>query len=82
MFKISGDSCDCGEHGVCVGGSCVCEPGWTGENCERGLMTLTNNVTTFSSVSKEEWRYYTFNAINCTQMVFILKEVIHHNLSH
>lgn len=26
---------DCGTHGVCMGGSCRCEEGWTGEACDQ-----------------------------------------------
>lgn len=25
---------DCGSHGVCIGGSCRCEEGWTGSVCD------------------------------------------------
>lgn len=28
-------SVDCGTHGVCMGGSCRCEEGWTGEACDQ-----------------------------------------------
>lgn len=28
---------DCGLHGRCVGESCVCDPGWTGEFCTSKL---------------------------------------------
>ena len=25
---------DCGDHGTCQGGVCMCQQGWTGENCK------------------------------------------------
>lgn len=28
-------SVDCGTHGVCMGGSCRCEEGWTGAACDQ-----------------------------------------------
>lgn len=28
---------DCGSHGRCVGESCVCDPGWSGEYCTSKL---------------------------------------------
>ncbi|XP_016323114.1 teneurin-2 isoform X4 [Sinocyclocheilus anshuiensis] len=30
-------SADCGSHGVCVGGVCHCEEGWTGTSCDQRL---------------------------------------------
>lgn len=34
---VSAEVCsvDCGTHGVCMGGSCRCEEGWTGEACDQ-----------------------------------------------
>lgn len=28
-------SVDCGTHGVCMGGACRCEEGWTGAGCDQ-----------------------------------------------
>lgn len=28
-------SVDCGTHGVCMGGACRCEDGWTGAGCDQ-----------------------------------------------
>lgn len=28
-------SVDCGTHGVCMGGACRCEEGWTGASCDQ-----------------------------------------------
>uniref|UniRef100_A0ACB8EJQ8 Uncharacterized protein n=1 Tax=Sphaerodactylus townsendi TaxID=933632 RepID=A0ACB8EJQ8_9SAUR len=28
-------SVDCGTHGVCIGGACRCEEGWTGVACDQ-----------------------------------------------
>lgn len=37
MSSVSTEVCsvDCGTHGVCMGGSCRCEEGWTGEACDQ-----------------------------------------------
>ena len=28
---------DCGTHGVCMGGACRCEEGWTGAACDQRM---------------------------------------------
>lgn len=73
VVLVSGNDCDC-EHGKCENGRCVCNAGWLGESCNQRESILRSNVTVSMSIEKETWHYYTFNAINCTQMVFILKE--------
>lgn len=39
-FCVDGDD-TCGEHGVCVDGECVCDPGWTGQYCDIAVHNKT-----------------------------------------
>lgn len=36
-FSLPSEVCsvDCGTHGVCMGGACRCEEGWTGAGCDQ-----------------------------------------------
>lgn len=35
FFLLEVCSVDCGTHGVCIGGACRCEEGWTGMACDQ-----------------------------------------------
>lgn len=37
FFSLPSEVCsvDCGTHGVCMGGACRCEEGWTGAGCDQ-----------------------------------------------
>lgn len=37
LFSPPSEVCsvDCGTHGVCMGGACRCEEGWTGAGCDQ-----------------------------------------------
>jgi len=67
-------TCDRCINGQCSMGVCICDTGFVGEACDRRLGVLVNGIDTTGTVMKEQWSYFTFNVVNSTQCVFILKE--------
>jgi len=39
---------DCGEHGTCLNGACLCDSGYSGDNCENPI--ITSIIGTYSCV--------------------------------
>ena len=35
---------DCSNHGQCANGTCICVSTWTGEDCSKGMVTITRPV--------------------------------------
>jgi len=66
--------CHCSSHGHCVMGTCVCDTGYSGQSCDITDLVLKSNITILGSIGPDEWQYYVFEALNCTQMAFIAKE--------
>lgn len=55
---INGCAANCGAHGQCEAGECVCMDSWTGEHCDRYDRLLVVGDTVHDHVENQEWKYY------------------------
>ena len=65
---------DCGSHGHCSDGKCVCDDGWGGDDCSERYGSLENGVQVDSVVNSYLWQYYTFEAEANYDVTLLMKE--------
>lgn len=55
---VTGDTCNCNNHGTCRDGVCTCNSGYWGSDCSIAYSDLTANTAVSSSVGTGAWKYY------------------------
>lgn len=73
LLRISNADCvlDCGEHGQCVGSSCVCQSPYIGLDCSVFDLLLTSGQeVTGQEVASGWWNYYHINVTNADSALF------------
>jgi len=65
----------CSNHGICIGGVCQCNAGYSGLDCNRTDSSLRNGVSVQSnSLPQLGWEYYSIAVVNSTYIAIDLKE--------
>jgi hypothetical protein len=64
----------CSGHGTCSNGYCICNSGYSGDDCSSSLVTLSNGQVIIDTVPLNGWRYYSINTLVTTFLAVDLKE--------
>jgi len=66
----------CSNHGTCMSGTCLCNPGYTGVDCSSNQNTLSNGGSISSTTLPQlGWQIYTINIVNSTYLAVDVKEI-------
>ena len=65
----------CSSNGRCNNGNCICNPGWSGNDCSLSDVALTNSVPVSASVQQKQWNYYHISISSSSQaLVFSVSQ--------
>jgi hypothetical protein len=64
---------DCGIHGQCLDGLCICNQNWAGAACDQPSLTLQSTIPVSTNISMNQWHYYNFVSTSPT-VVLALRE--------
>jgi len=66
----------CSTHGSCIGGTCLCDQGFSGIDCNKRDNSMLNGASTQSTtLPMLGWEYYTIDVVNTTYLAIEVKEL-------
>lgn len=64
----------CSSHGYCLDGTCVCNPGWTSNDCSGKLSNITEENTVVDRVGFDVWNFFNFKVEKETGIKIVVRE--------
>eukprot|EP01130_Rhizamoeba_saxonica_P012388 TRINITY_DN520_c0_g1_i2.p1 TRINITY_DN520_c0_g1~~TRINITY_DN520_c0_g1_i2.p1 ORF type:complete len:573 (-),score=119.10 TRINITY_DN520_c0_g1_i2:2322-4040(-) len=69
LSVVESSQCTC-VHGTCTSsGTCICEPGWSGPNCDKESIEINSGVAVNGTIVRNAWEIYEFST--AAKSVFI-----------